>query len=189
MKKVLTVLSLCLLCMTVSAQSEEGENQKKKDDTKENTVTGNGLKSGNRNIIEFGGGLGIEDDRKNISINLTMGHQFSPYFFIGLGIGGHLHTNFLYYNNGIYTGKDNMFALPIFLNLRADFANNRITPFFDTKMGYSPVDLSGFYGSFSLGARFRIKNKHNLSLSTGVETQDSNIKLATDCFLRLGVDF
>ena len=189
MKKVLTALSLCLLCMTVSAQSESSDEQEVKEKTKTETTTGSGLKKGSRNIIEIGGGLGTEDSKNNFSINLTMGYQFAPYFFMGLGVGGHLHTNYSYYTGSYCIGKDNKFALPIFLDLRSDFTDTRTTPFIDVKMGYSPVDLSGFYASFSIGARFRIKDSHNLSVSTGIERQDADLSDTTDFFLRAGVDF
>jgi len=189
MKKVLTALSLCLLCMTVSAQSESSDEQEVKGKTKTETTTGSGLKKGSRNIIEIGGGLGTEDSKNNFSINLTMGYQFAPYFFMGLGVGGHLHTNYSYYTGSYCIGKDNKFALPIFLDLRSDFTDTRTTPFIDVKMGYSPVDLSGFYASFSIGARFRIKDSHNLSVSTGIERQDADPSGTTDFFLRAGVDF
>ncbi|MBQ2579779.1 MAG: hypothetical protein II571_10180 [Lachnospiraceae bacterium] len=70
-----------------------------------------------------------------------------------------------------------------------DDTDTRTTPFIDVKMGYSPVDLSGFYASFSIGARFRIKDRHNLSVSTGIERQDADPSGTTDFFLRAGVDF
>ena len=52
--------------------------------------------------------------------------------------------------------KNQIISLPLFINFRTDFVNKVVTPFFDIKIGYSPLgkfDKAG-YASLGLGFRF-----------------------------------
>ena len=204
MKNIIFLMLSCLLCLPVCAQYEDDDVGYSKV-KKESRTTGNRLKKGNRNIIEASGGKGTENFSV-WSVNLTTGHQFNPYVFLGLGVSPRFYKDLFdkkaqYYNFG---EQEQMFAIPIFANLRSDFIDKKITPFVDLKMGYSPADISGFYFSLALGCRFCIGNVCNLSLSTGIESQNYNrtevqsiglsyktkgvTKAATDYFLRIGMD-
>lgn len=49
--------------------------------------------AGYKGFFDVGGGIGIRDFGDNIfSISTSHGYQFSPYFFLGAGIGVEYHT-------------------------------------------------------------------------------------------------
>ena len=75
-------------------------------------------------------------------LTTSQGYQINPYIYVGAGFGVHIYT------------KDNFetsLALPIFTNFRANFTKTKVSPFFDAKIGYSIVDLKGWFLSPSIG--------------------------------------
>ncbi len=128
---------------------------------------GNGLHSKFRVIIEPTYVFGVEESdykEDRVGGTVSMGYQFNPYIYLGVGAGG-----FHYLDSEVT-------SLPVFLNFRADFINAKINPFVDAKGGYSPLkDVEGAYASVSLGCRFRLGKSFGLSLSTGTEIQSAEI--------------
>lgn len=108
---------------------------------------GNKLYRKCRLLLEVGYGVGVEyeNNRENrLATNLSVGYQFNPYVYLGLGIGYHEFT------------ENRLNAVPLFLNFRTDFVNKVVNPFFDFKIGYSPLgdfEEAG-YASLGLGIRF-----------------------------------
>ena len=175
-KKVFILLAVLSCCLGMFAQ----ENLQ---------ISGNGLKRGFRGIAEFGYEVGIGEDSENSPVlNLSAGYQLNSYVFFGTGIGLRH-----------YKDSDKK-SVPIFFNFRSDFANAKINPFVDVKLGYSPSYSRGF-GSAGMGCRFKIGEKCGLSVSTSFEVQDLENKedhseecgIYFDCmfgtFLTVGVDF
>lgn len=122
------------------------------------TFQQNGYK-GNIDIgITFG-------DLDRFELNSSHGYQFNPYTYIGGGIGIH----YFYY----YAPKPDPKELfvPLFIDFRANFNQNKIMPFASMKLGYS-LDISdnfkgaGVYWSPAIGLKFF--NNNYITLYTTV---------------------
>ncbi len=107
--------------------------------------------------IGYTHGLGEGDER--LAVFTTHGYQFSPYLFVGGGVGV---NRFL---------SEKACGVPIFAKVRADLLNKSISPFIDTKIGYSVTNVNGFYFSPSLGCRFDTPNDFSITMSIGYELQ------------------
>lgn len=119
-----------------------------------------GAKTGYRGFLDLGYTIGVGDYAAGrLDITTTHGYQTCPYFFIGVGTGIH------YYTEGSSIG------VPLFADLRADFLDNWVTPFFDFKIGYSVADISGFYMCPSIGCRFGFGNNLGMHISLGYTLQ------------------
>ncbi len=131
-----------------------------------------------RAIIEAGFSYGFGDVKENRPIvNTSFGYQFNPHVYLGGGFGvAHL------------TNSD-VFVIPLFVNFRSDFINNKVSPFVDLKAGYSPFATKGGYASIAWGCRFQ-----SLSLSVGTDlVQNKSHSIDTQVcwglFAKVGIDF
>lgn len=102
-----------------------------------------GNESGYKGFIDLGYTFGIGDwGEDRMSFSTSHGYQFNPYLFAGIGVG----VNYYF--------DSEVFALPIFAHIRANFIDNKISPYIDFKVGYSPnLDFEGFYMSPSIGCK------------------------------------
>jgi hypothetical protein len=139
-------------------------------------------------------GLGIENN--SLSATMINGYRFAPQFAIGLGVGfdyskiekqNYNYYVFDYYDSYYYTEEN--IVLPVFIHLRSDFINRKVSPFASLNIGYN-FNLSG--GSIGglmiepiLGISFNIGKK--LRMMTGVGINISEVKrYGYDYFYPLG---
>lgn len=92
----------------------------------------------------------------------SLGYQFNPLFYLGVGVGGALSLN----------DKDH--SLPMFINGRMNFIDEYTTSYIDVKTGYSVMERKGFYFSTSVGISFTKKGKHAFNL--GLIYTSQNVK-------------
>ena len=119
---------------------------------------------GYRGWVETGGAVGLGTFGDGVfTFSTSHGYQFSPYFFLGAGIGVDYHF-----------GWETVF-MPIFANARAYFIDGKISPFLDAKIGYSPLDGTGFYFSPSVGVSFGTSRKCAVNLSIGYNLQRTEV--------------
>lgn len=105
-----------------------------------NNHSGNDI--GYRGYIDLGYTLGtgiFALDR--IELTTSHGYQIIPYLYVGAGAGVSYYLDY------------DSFALPIFANVRAYILDNSISPYVDLKIGYSVLDLKGFYMNPSIGCK------------------------------------
>lgn len=154
-KQISIAFALIMVSMPASAQFTTGG--------KASSSTDNGeyaLSAGYKGFVDLGYGIGVGDySAGRVEFQTTHGYQFNPYFFAGVGAG------YSYYTDGSVS------SIPIFADFKAGFPINRITPFFDFKIGYSVLDVDGFYLSPSVGARFATGARTGVSLALGYEMQ------------------
>ena len=115
--------------------------------------------NGYRGFVELGGGFGVGDGDGIFSFQTSHGYQFNPYFYLGAGMGIDYHFDW------------STVFMPIFANIRTNFLNKSITPFFDAKIGYSPFDGKGVYFNPSLGVSFGVNKRTALNFSFGYNMQ------------------
>ena len=174
-------------------QMDEIEKMTKEEDTVSQSFkrTTNGYRTvGYRGFIEVGGGFGVGYAGDGVfSFQTSHGYQCTPYFYLGAGVGLDVHF-----------GYEAIF-MPIFANIRTNFLNRPITPFFDAKIGYSVVDGMGLYFNPNFGVSFGLNKKAALNLGIGYNMQMADVYyydgyysdyyreiIGTICF-KLGVEF
>lgn len=113
--------------------------------------------SGYRGFVEAGYTLGTGDNSADrIALFTSHGYQMNPYVFVGAGAGV----------NYYYDGE--MWSVPIFADARGTLPlDGSFTPFLDIKIGYSAVDVSGFYFAPSVGCKYG-----KFTFSIGYELQN-----------------
>lgn len=173
MKKVMLFFALMLLwCSTASAIYFDDE----------------GITQGYRGFADFSYTLGVGDWGKNhdrVGIMTSHGCQIAPQFFAGLGVG------FNYYFNG----NDELCSLPVFAHFRSDILENEITPYVDLRVGYSFLDVKGFYINPSVGCRFELNDNLGINVGIGYTMQQAEFlfkrekKNCGGLDFRFGIDF
>lgn len=129
------------------------------------TFDEDGVAPGYRGFVDFGYTLGVGDFGKNVdrvSLTTSHGYQIIPQLFAGVGVG----VNYFY--------DEEAFGLPIFAHFRSDILNNDITPFVELKVGYSLLDVKGFYLNPAIGCRFSVSDNIALNLSLGYTVQKAD---------------
>lgn len=171
MKKILFLIaSVMLSCMPASAIYFDDD----------------GIPQGYRGFADFSYTLGVGDWGKKhdrVGIMTSHGCQIAPQFFAGLGVG------FNYYFNG----DDDVYSLPVFAHFRSDILNNEITPYVDLRVGYSFLDVKGFYINPAVGCRFELSDDIGLNVGIGYTMQQADfIYGKQNCGgldFRFGIDF
>lgn len=123
------------------------------------------LKRGFRGLVDLGihAGFGDAEDNLLVMPSFTVGYQINRFFYIGAGCSPTLALYNNEYNDEIETG----FILPIYGAIRFDFVNAKVSPFLDTRVGYSVTDdCRGLYTYIGAGCRIK-----KLSLSAGYTFQ------------------
>ena len=103
-------------------------------------------------------------------ISTSHGFFFSPYMFVGLGVGLHVYTGYNEDNN-YYSYEKETIEIPIFAHIRSHFIDAKVSPFVDIKLGYSVYDITGTYFSPSLGCRFAKGSRSAFWISLGYTVQ------------------
>ena len=147
MKKSLLFLLFALASVSLCAQSLKGNSYKGYADIS--------LSPGNDGVYYKVNTMGY-------GLTTSQGYQINPYIYVGAGFGVHIYTmdNF-----------ETSLALPIFTNFRANFTKTKVSPFFDAKIGYSIVDLKGWFLSPSIGVRVGLNDNLGLNIKVGYSAQ------------------
>lgn len=159
--KFLVIVAALAVCSSASAQfSNANTRNNQRSSYSSGGFDGNGPEAGYKGFIEAGYTFGVGDlGEGRASILTSHGYQINPYIFAGVGSG----VNY-------YTSAE-AWSIPIFADIRGTFLNNSITPYIDFKIGYSVLDVEGFYLSPSLGCRFGFSNNTAFTIAIGYEMQ------------------
>lgn len=124
-----------------------------------------GLKPGYKGIVELGYQIGMgEYGLDRLKFNLVNGYQINPYFSVGIG------TGLRYYFNSKAA------LIPVFSDFRANFMDNKVSPFLSLGFGYSFNASNNFKGigillNPSAGVSFKVSNKSSVNIGIGYEIQ------------------
>lgn len=127
------------------------------------------LKRGFRGFVDLGihGGFGDAEDNLLLMSSFTAGYQINRFLFVGAGCSPTLTL----YDNEYYDEVETGFILPIYGAIRFDFVNAKVSPFLDSRVGYSVTDdCRGLYTYIGVGCRIK-----KLSLSAGYTYQQKEL--------------
>ena len=110
-----------------------------------------------------------------ISVTTSHGYQFSPFVFLGAGIGFDF-TGSAEYSGEIkditgypYEKRDATVDIPLFFNGRFNFTKTKAVPFIDLRAGAYVNNEGGYYINAMLGCRISLSDNSGLSFSVGVK--------------------
>ncbi|MEO8088590.1 MAG: hypothetical protein ABI763_17360 [Bacteroidota bacterium] len=113
------------------------------------------------------------NNNPSIGVQTINGYKFSPYVSAGIGVGFNIYSQVL--------------LVPVFVGVRANLLDKRVTPFLAFDVGYSYSrkqitggtlardDKGGIMLSPALGVKFNMTNKMALNLSLGFRYQEIQI--------------
>lgn len=139
------------------------------------------MQRGYRGFFDVGHIVGTGDSGSGINrveYSTTHGYQFNPYFFLGAGVG------VTYY----YDGYDCV-GIPLFVDVRANMLDSKLSPFIDFKAGYSFNDFKGAYCAPTVGCRFNMGGTVGLSLGIGYTMQKYEKVNMDGLHVKIGIDF
>ena len=151
--------------------------------TREPVTRDNMKKKGYMNILEVILGRSLTEDSQidnafedpvpSAGLQTVNGYQFNPYLSLGLGIGIHAYTEYVF--------------VPFFADVRINFMNETVSPFLSLSGGYSfsgyeclgigssDVYYGGTYFNPAFGVRFNYRKTKALAFSLGFRNQEARI--------------
>ena len=110
--------------------------------------------------VDAGGLVAPSDDEMNsFTISTTHGYFFNPYFFLGAGVGIESYI------------QSNVYSIPLYATLRANFVDNWVTPYIDVRLGTAMIpnsyDKAYLYFNPSLGVSIGVSSNLALNISVG----------------------
>jgi len=133
--------------------------------TRGSSLSNSGLQSGYKGIVELGYQIGAGDyGMDRLKLNIINGYQINPYFSLGFG------TGLRYYFDAEAT------VIPVFADFRANFMNNKISPYLSIGVGYSfdatnDFEGVGFLLNPTVGVSFKVSDKSAMNVGLGYEMQ------------------
>jgi hypothetical protein len=123
------------------------------------------FESGYKGIVEIGYQYGVGAYRLNrLKVNIINGYQINPYFSLGFGTGVR------------YYFHEEAALIPIFADFRANFIDNKISPYLSLGLGYSFNAMNEFKGfgflvNPTLGISFKVSDNTALNVGVGYDLQ------------------
>jgi len=131
-----------------------------------------GLKDGYRGVLDVGYQIGTGNGINRLKIDFINGKQIGPYVSAGIGVGMRHYADY------------KVLLMPIFLNMKANFTAEKVTPYLSASLGYSFAASNNFKGTGVLfnptvGVSF-IFNNYSLNIGLGYELQAMNSSFYSD---------
>jgi hypothetical protein len=138
-----------------------------------------GKQKGYTNITEIDfamGGVEVVDwgtsTQYTLGLHTINGYQFNPNFSVGIGVGLVRYSQYSLMQDGyeiLWKGAN--FQMPVFLDLRINLEDKKLTPFISCDVGYSFPFIHDYYGGFfvnpSFGIKYFISAKTAMNISIG----------------------
>ena len=129
------------------------------------SLSNSGLQSVYKGIVELGYQIGTGDyGMDRLKLNIINGYQINPYFSLGFG------TGLRYYFDAEAA------LIPLFADFRANFIDNKISPYLSLGVGYSfdatnDFEGVGFLLNPTVGVSFKVSDKSAMNVGLGYEMQ------------------
>ena len=85
--------------------------------------------------------IGSASRNLSYGIDMTTGYRFRPQFAVAVGFGGHAYTGLTATVSGGPLRTNYTTSVPVFLRLRSDFLDRKVSPYAQMDLGYSFVFL------------------------------------------------
>ncbi len=123
------------------------------------------LKTGYKGVIELGYQIGVGSyGMDRLKLNIINGYQINPYFSLGFGTGLR------------YYFEAEAALIPVFVDFRVNFMNNKISPYLSLGVGYTFNATNNFEGvgfllNPTVGVSFKVSDKSAMNVGLGYEIQ------------------
>lgn len=137
------------------------------------------LQKGYRGMVDVGYCYYISQMAPStIELTTSHGYQFSPYIFLGAGIGFDFtgEGKWEEVSGRPYNKREAKVDIPIFFNARTNFTKTCFSPFADVRFGAYINNDGNIYANMALGGRYAITDRIGLSLSVGYEIRKVTVK-------------
>ena len=124
------------------------------------------------------------NERVNTSygIDMAAGYRFCPQFVLAAGFGGHAYSNSTATCGGSVVRKVETTSVPVFIRLRSDILDKKVSPYVQLDLGYSFVFL------YSRDAAFKIKYNDQVFIHRVKEMGFATLDLYEEHFRGLHAD-
>lgn len=124
------------------------------------------------------------NERINTSygIDMTAGYRFCPQFVLAAGFGGHAYSNSTATCGGSVVRQVETTSVPVFIRLRSDILDKKVSPYVQLDLGYSFVFL------YSRDAAFKIKYNDQVFIHRVKEMGFATLDLYEEHFRGLHAD-
>ena len=124
------------------------------------------------------------NERINTSygIDMAAGYRFCPQFVLAAGFGGHAYSNSTATCGGSVVRKVETTSVPVFIRLRSDILDKKVSPYVQLDLGYSFVFL------YSRDAAFKIKYNDQVFIHRVKEMGFATLDLYEEHFRGLHAD-
>lgn len=168
---LISILTFAQAIMPSDANREEIQNS---------SINNESFAKGYQGIIEIGYAKGVgEYGMNNLKLNFINSVRCNPYFSIGLGIGLRKKYDKTEFNEKYKWPSLNDVFFPIFLDLRTNFLNKKVSPYLALGLGgyigtYGFWDgvRGGFFLNPSAGVRFKISDRSVINAAIDYEMEN-----------------
>ena len=115
-------------------------------------------------------------------INMAAGYRFCPQFVLAAGFGGHAYSNSTATCGGSVVRKVETTSVPVFIRLRSDILDKKVSPYVQLDLGYSFIFL------YSRDAAFKIKYNDQVFIHRVKEMGFATLDLYEEHFRGLHAD-
>ena len=124
------------------------------------------------------------NERINTSygIDMAAGYRFCPQFVLAAGFGGHAYSNSTATCGGSVVRKVETTSVPVFIRLRSDILDKKVSPYVQLDLGYSFIFL------YSRDAAFKIKYNDQVFIHRIKEMGFATLDLYEEHFRGLHAD-
>lgn len=124
------------------------------------------------------------NERVNTSygIDMAAGYRFCPQFVLAAGFGGHAYSNSTATCGGSVVRKVETTSVPVFIRLRSDILDKKVSPYVQLDLGYSFIFL------YSRDAAFKIKYNDQVFIHRVKEMGFATLDLYEEHFRGLHAD-
>ena len=124
------------------------------------------------------------NERVNTSygIDIAAGYRFCPQFVLAAGFGGHAYSNSTATCGGSVVRKVETTSVPVFIRLRSDILDKKVSPYVQLDLGYSFIFL------YSRDAAFKIKYNDQVFIHRIKEMGFATLDLYEEHFRGLHAD-
>ena len=115
-------------------------------------------------------------------IDMAAGYRFCPQFVLAAGFGGHAYSNSTATCGGSVVRKVETTSVPVFIRLRSDILDKKVSPYVQLDLGYSFIFL------YSRDAAFKIKYNDQVFINRVKEMGFATLDLYEEHFRGLHAD-